>query len=647
MSFVHLNGISLAYGDRDILKDINISLNSGDKIAIAGLNGSGKSTLLKIFSGSISPDTGTRSVSPDTRIGYLPQHGIEHSGKKLEAEADTAYEFFHRLEEKRIETEHEISALPESSPQLQTLLTSHLAIMEILDGADYYNRKRHIDSVLHGLGFTAADLEKDTSAFSGGWQMRIALAKLLLSNPEFLLLDEPTNYLDLEARNWLESFLQSYRGGYCIVSHDRFFLDSTVKRVAEIFLAKLEMYSGNYTAYEQSRLQKIAMLEKEYAKQQMEIKKLEEFISRFRYNQSKAAQVQSRIKTLEKILPVEIPPGFQTMSIRFPDPPHSGKHVLKLLSITKSYGEHTVIGSFSMEIMRGEKIVLSGQNGAGKSTLMRIIAGQDTGYTGDLQYGTDVKVGYFAQDFDKKIKGTLSIIEFMEQQCPTALLPRLRDMLGGFLFHGDDIHKHLDVLSGGEKSRIALLSLLLSPSNVLVLDEPTNHLDLKSKDILLDALARYSGTVVFVSHDRDFIERLATKVVNLSENPPKIYHGDYSYFLSQYNANGEQDRKLDEENSKEISENQLSREERKKIKMRLRKLSEQEADILNQLEKLENEKNKLVDKLIQPEVYANGEQTRGIKVRLSSIESDELKLHSVWEETASELSDLQSRFPDT
>ena len=638
MAFIHLANISLAFSDRDILKNVNFGLNTGERKAVAGVNGSGKSTLLKILGGLITPDNGEYSKSPETRIGYLSQHGITHTGSTLREEAEKAFFYFHENENLRRKLEGQISEMPEGSDELNGLLDKHHSVLEMLQTSGYYHRNAGIETVFSGLGFSNDDFDRKTESFSGGWQMRIALGKLLLSNPDFLLLDEPTNYLDLEARNWLESFLLNFRGGFCIVSHDRFFLDSTVKEVIEVFLGSLKVYRGTYSQFEKTRDERLAQLEKEYKLQQIEIKKHEEFINRFRYKDSKASLVQSRIKMLEKIVPVEIPPGYKHISINFPPPPHSGKHMVRIHGLTKNYDSLDVISNFDADIMRGEKIVLAGPNGAGKSTLMRIIAGKDQNFSGNLAYGTDVRIGYFSQEFDKEITGSMSIIQFMETHSPSQYVPKLRDMLGAFLFHGDDIHKSLSVLSGGEKSRVALLKLLLSPVNLLILDEPTNHLDLMSKDILFKSLEEYTGTVIFVSHDRDFISQLATRVINLDEKPPKSYPGDYEYFLSQYRPSEITSKIESAASSQTVSSVQLSREERKKIKMLIKKLTAREEEILEKIDSVQTSREKLLSQLSEEGIYTDGEKVKELKAGLSSADSEEQALHTEWETVAEELS---------
>ncbi len=541
MAFVQLSGISLAFGDRDVLKDINFNLDTASRAALAGPNGSGKSTLMKVMAGLQRADSGERVVQKETRISYLPQSGIVHRGATLKQEAELAFTSLHELARRKEDLEEQLGSVREDDAGTEQLLFEHHEIQEHLLSVNFYGRTETIESVLEGLGFSRSDLDRETGEFSGGWQMRIALAKVLLEQPDILLLDEPTNYLDIEARSWLEGWLQRFRGGYFIVSHDRYFLDVTVTEVAELWNGSLKRFRGNYSSYERSRAQELDALIARYESQQAEIEKVEAFINRFRYNASKAAMVQSRIKYLEKIERIEIPDSMKRMHFRFPPAPHSGKQVVELASIHKSYGDNQVIKGLDLNLTRGEKLVVVGRNGAGKSTLMRIGAAVDSDFTGEVRYGAGVRIGYFSQDMESHLHPNLTIIEELEKDAPTHLVPMLRNLLGAFLFPGDDIYKPISVLSGGEKSRVALLKLLLYPSNLLILDEPTNHLDLRSKDVLLDALKAFTGTLMFVSHDRYFIEGLATSVLELGPSGARLFPGDYEYYLWKIDesANGE------------------------------------------------------------------------------------------------------------
>ena len=453
--------------------------------------------------------------------------------------------------------------------------------------------------------------------------MRIALAKVLMQNPDILLLDEPTNYLDLEARGWLEQFLQDYKGGFLLVSHDRYFLDVTINEVYELFNGELKRYPGNYTHYEKVREVELKTLIAAYEQQQQEIAKLEEFITRFGYKATKAAQAQEYQKKLEKMVRIEIPESLKKIHFNFPPAPHAGKLVLRLNGITKSYdGLHNVLNKLDLTLENGDRLVVAGRNGAGKSTLLRIIAEQDSAFTGELIPGAGVKIGYFSQDNAETIRGKETILEYLEGRAPLELIPKLRDMLGAFLFRGDDVYKSLDVLSGGEKSRIALLQLLLSPVNLLVLDEPTNHLDLHSKDVLLSALRGFGGTVIFVSHDRGFIEQLATKVLHLEPGVSAFYPGGYDYYLEQL----EKQNGVTEETETpaavnaaatvtpaDTSTGKLSWEEQKKQEAERRKKEKALARLEEEIAELEEKKSALEQKLSDPAVYSNGEKAKAVQ----------------------------------
>ncbi|MGN0717831.1 ABC-F family ATP-binding cassette domain-containing protein, partial [Treponema berlinense] len=506
MAFVQFSQVSLAFGDRDILKNVSVNLQAGSKVALTGANGSGKSTLIKVMAGLVQPDGGQRVAQKDARIAYLPQSGLTHHGCSLREEADKAFGFGYELQ---AEMEKIGDKLKNGEGNEKLLLERHDAILTELEESGWNRRQVMAEQVLAGLGFSREDLDKNCEEFSGGWQMRIALGKALMVNPDILLLDEPTNYLDIEARGWLEKFLDNYKGGFLLVSHDRYFLDHTVNEVYELFNGELKRYPGNYTHYEKVREIELETLIREYEKQQAEIAHLQEFINRFGVQATKAAQAQERQKMLDKILEkqIVIPESLKKIHFKFPPAPHSGRLVATLSKITKSYdGEHNVLQNLDLVLENGERLVVAGHNGAGKSTLLRIIAGADSDFSGEVKLGSGVKIGYFSQDNAETLKGSASVLETVESEAPLELIPKIRDMLGAFLFRGDDVHKSLDVLSGGEKARVALLKLLLRPVNFLILDEPTNHLDMHSKDVLLDALKDFGGTVIFVSHDRGFIE---------------------------------------------------------------------------------------------------------------------------------------------
>lgn len=659
MAFVQFSKVSLAFGDRDILKDVSVNLATGSKVALTGANGAGKSTLIKIMAGLVEPDSGQRIVQKDTRIAYLPQSGLTHRGSTLLEEADKAFQFGYKIQE---EIEQLGEQLKQNPSNTDFLLERHSSLLSKLEDSGWYRRQSQAESVLLGLGFSREDFSKRTEEFSGGWQMRIALAKALMQNPDILLLDEPTNYLDIEARNWLESFLKNFTGGFLLVSHDRYFLDVTINEVYELFGGDLKSYSGNFSKYEKIRAIELQTLMAEYEKQQAEIAHLEDFIRRFGYKATKAAQAQDRQKALDKILQnkIEIPESLKKIHFKFPPAPHSGNIVLRMTDIKKSYdGQFNVLDNLELLLEKGERLVVAGHNGAGKSTLLRIVAGVDQNFSGKIELGAGVTIGYFSQDNAETICGSQSVIDYIESIAPLELIPKVRDMLGAFLFRGDDVNKSLDVLSGGEKTRVALLQLLLHPVNLLVLDEPTNHLDMHSKDVLLNALKDFGGTVIFVSHDRGFIQDLATRVLELTPGHFRNFVGDYEYYMQrlsdelsgvvgEYNAGtlsssnlgiGASNNVSNTNNSvvenSTVSTGALSWEEEKKLQAERRKKEKEVNRLEEEISKVEQKISDLQNQLANPDVYSNGEKAKAVQNQISELEIQLEKLNVDWENAAS------------
>lgn len=649
MAFVQFSQVSLAFGDRDILKNVSVNLMTGTKAALTGANGAGKSTLIKVMAGLIKPDSGSRICQKETRIAYLPQSGLTHHGCSLKEEADRAFEFGYDIQ-KQIDQIGE--QLEKGTGNTDNLLATQAELIAKLEESGWHRREATAESVLMGLGFSQEDLQKQTEEFSGGWQMRIALAKALMQNPDILLLDEPTNYLDIEARTWLEKFLSNYKGAFLLVSHDRYFLDVTVNEVYELFGGDLKRYKGNFTHYEQVREVELKTLIAEYEKQQDEIEKLQDFIRRFGVQATKAAQAQERQKQLDKILAqkIEIPESLKKIHFKFPEAPHAGHLVLRTKGLTKSYdGKTNVIENLDLTVENGEMLVVAGRNGAGKSTLLRMLAGVDPITSGEVIPGTGVKIGYFSQDNAETIKGDETILEYVESQAPTELVPKVRDMLGSFLFRGDDVFKSLNVLSGGEKSRIALLQLLLRANNLLILDEPTNHLDMHSKDVLMNALKDFGGTVIFVSHDRGFIEGLATKVLELKPGSHREFPGNYKYYMERIEAEeagivGQFERgtgiATSSVNSTKTSEakadatksaGKLNWEEQKKIEAERRKNEKEVARLETEIAKAEEEKSALESKMALPEVYSNGAKAKEVQQKIDETTKKIETLTQAWE----------------
>jgi ATP-binding cassette, subfamily F, member 3 len=651
MAFVQFSQVSLAFGDRDILKNVSVNLQTGTKAALTGANGAGKSTLIKVMAGLVSPDSGRRIVQKDSRIGYLPQSGLTHHGCTLLEEADSAFQFGYDMQ---AEIDRIGDELRKNPPNTDALVERQAELITELDESGWYRRQASSETVLLGLGFSRDDLKKQTEEFSGGWQMRIALAKVLMQQPDILLLDEPTNYLDIDARSWLEQFLQTYKGGFLLVSHDRYFLDVTINEVYELFNGDLKHYAGNFTHYEEIRKVELKTLIAAYEQQQQEIQHLEDFINRFGAKATKAAQAQDRQKQLDKIVRIEIPESLKQIHFTFPPAPHAGKLVLRMNGITKSYdGNRNVIDNLDITLENGERLVVAGHNGAGKSTLLRIIAGVDKDFTGEIIPGAGVKTGYFSQDNAETITGSQSILEYIEDIAPLELIPKVRDMLGAFLFRGDDVFKSLTVLSGGEKSRVALLQLLLRPINLLILDEPTNHLDMHSKDVLMNALMDFGGTVVFVSHDRGFIEGLATRVLELTPGHYRNFSGDYTYYqerlaaeqagtAGEFSMSGSTAAAVRIEQAASVAaemkrSGQLSWEEEKKQKAERRRLERDVERLEQQIDETEKQKKGLEDKMSSPEVYSSGERCRRIQNQIADLEKQLAELNTEWEAAAEKI----------
>ena len=525
MVTLQIQNLNLAFGDRDILKDVSFTLDGKSRAALAGANGCGKSTLLKVITGQLASDGMNISKTRGIHISYLPQSDIVLPHKTV---YETAEEGYARFRETADEIERLRSEITQENYEAKLSLIDELE--RRLEDASYDRRQARIEQILQGLGFRRSDFSRVTSEFSGGYQMRIALARILVESPDILLLDEPTNYLDIEAITWLKNYLKNFPGGLMLVSHDIDFLDETVNVVYELFKGKLTRYSGNYSSYLKQREAEIEEIMHRYEEQQSEIEKTERFIERFRYKATKSRQVQSRITALEKMEIIEIPDHLKKLSFSFPPAPHSGNDVEIAEHLHKAYGDHVIFNDLSFIVRKKERLAIAGRNGTGKSTLLRILAHQDDSFSGTLRDGAGLKIGYYAQESEKTLNNANTVLGELEEVADTGDLPRLRNMLGSFLFHDDDVFKSVSVLSGGEKSRLALLKILLHPANLLLLDEPTNHLDINTKEMLLEAIKAYDGTVVFVSHDTHFIKNLATRILYLSDEEPVFFEGDYDYF---------------------------------------------------------------------------------------------------------------------
>jgi ATP-binding cassette, subfamily F, member 3 len=528
---IQISSLTKSFGDRVLFDNVTWQISDGERVGLCGPNGSGKTTLLKIFAGLDECDAGSVVKPSDVTIGYLPQDGLTHSGRTVYEEALLAFEPLMAVKAEMHELEERLGHPDVPDGEHELMLSRYSDLQDRFRLHDGYSIDLKIATVLHGLGFSQADLERPCETFSGGWQMRIALAKLLLGRPNLLLLDEPTNHLDLDARNWLEEYLHDYPFAVILVSHDRYFLDTVVTRIAEVYLRTLTDYTGNYSHYLEESQAKLERVREAKRQQDEELARMKMFIDRFRYQATKAAQVQSRIKMVEKIVPIEVPPERKRVHFSFPTSVKSGRMVLELKHVHKAYGDNVVFRRTALHIERGDRIAIVGPNGTGKSTLMRMLAGVESPDSGERVEGHQVVMQYFAQDEAARLDPALTVYDTLQAGSPNHMVPAIRNILGGFLFSGDDVYKRAGVLSGGERTRLAVARMLLRPSNTLLLDEPTNHLDLDSKDVLLEALEDYGGTLVFVSHDRYFVERLANRIVEVGGGEAHSYPGRYEEFL--------------------------------------------------------------------------------------------------------------------
>jgi ATP-binding cassette subfamily F protein 3 len=659
---ITLSGVSLAFGDRVILEEVTFTLPRGRRFALYGANGSGKTTLMRVIVGELAPDGGGVHRERDTRVAYLPQSGNASAldlSNSLYAEVEKAFEEGRRMSQELARVEEELTAHRAESPEALRLLERHQQLGDRLEGSGYARRRERIERVLAGLGFAREEHGKPVGQFSQGWRMRIGLARVLCEQAQILLLDEPTNYLDLEARTWLEQFLRDTPAGVLVVSHDRYFLDTTVDTVAELYGGRLTLYPGSFSAYERRREAELAQIEEAYERQQEEIARMEVFIRRFRYKASKARQVQSRLGQLQRLARIQPPPVQKRVRFHFPDPPHGGNLVLRLEALGKAYGAKHLFGGLELELSRGEKLALVGPNGAGKSTLMRLLARQEAPSEGAVVYGAGLSLGYYSPDHPEELSGSESVLERVEGWAPTHLIPQLRNLLGAFLFRDEDVFKPVGVLSGGEKSRLVLLSLLLHPANCLLLDEPTNHLDLLSKDVLLDALVRYPGTLVFVSHDRYFIEKLATRVLELEGGRARVFPGDYAYYLWRKQKEAAADREApappggaassahgDEgpaapagvpPATRPVDSAAAARLRAKRLQGDLRRLAREEEGILAELERLAAARRQLEQDLSDGEVYRDGARVKLLLQELEANTRRQEELTSRWEAVDREL----------
>ncbi|MGQ9643573.1 MAG: ABC-F family ATP-binding cassette domain-containing protein [Ignavibacterium sp.] len=653
---IDLINVSLQFNGKYLFKDVNYKISSGDKISLVGANGTGKSSLLKIITGEIEPESGRVQRQKNISIGYLPQENVAHANKTLLEEATSALSNIIKLQEKEAELQNELSKDNLSDDERDDLIHQlgevHLRLLEL----DSYSANAKIEKILKGLGFEEEDFDRYTETFSGGWQMRIALAKILISQNDILLMDEPTNHLDIDSLNWLISFLKSYRGALVVVSHDKNFINQVTDKTLEIYLGKFYTFKGDYDSYLKFKEERDAQAIHQYELQQKKIKETEKFIERFRYKATKARQVQSRIKQLEKLELVELPESKNEIEIKFPTPVQSGRTPIQLIGISKSYGEKTVLKNVDLTIERGDKIAFVGPNGAGKTTLAKIIAGVLKPDSGERIIGHNTFVSYYAQDVADNLDPELDVLDSVYGINEEKTVAELRSLLGSFLFTGDDVFKKVGVLSGGEKSRVALCKILLTKANLIILDEPTNHLDISSKKILQKALIDFPGSLVIVSHDVDFLRPIINKVLDIRKSGLRIFNGDIDYYLYKRKEFLEEENNYSKKsyNSTNNSHNDdsVSRKEQKRLEAELRQkkyqatknLTKEIEKIEKQISLLEDEQKTIQTKLADPDFYSNPEEVKQTNKRFKEVEKELEELLQNWELKTEELNKILNQF---
>ena len=650
-----VENVSIQFLGRVLYKELSFTVSTKDRVCFAGPNGAGKSTLMKIIAGLMNPDSGSINRAKYTEVGYLPQDGIKHTGRTLFKEAETAFENEMLLKRSVDECSEQLGKLNPTSPDYAEVLEKFGELQLKLDSFDISKMKPNIERVLIGLGFKYSDMDRETSEFSGGWQMRLALAKLLLKSPSVLLLDEPTNHLDIDSQLWLENYIQSYQGSVIIISHDSAFLDLLVKKTLAFEAGKVTEFAGNYSYYvEQSEIQR-QQIQRAYNNQQKDIAKAEQFINRFRSKARRASQAQSRLKQLERIERIQLPQeATKSIKLEFPQPERSGQIVIELTNVVKAYGKNVVFNDFNFRIDRGEKIAVVGANGAGKSTFSRILSGAENFDAGNRKLGHKVSISHFAQDHAEKLNPNMNVLETIEEVAGSDAAGNLRSLLGCFLFRGDDVFKKVSVLSGGERSRLSLAKILLKPANFLILDEPTNHLDMESQKVLQDALIAYKGTIVIVSHNRDFLDPITDKVIEFHSDaqPVKEFHGNLSSFIESRSKENLETPKSNIPKKKNVK----SPANRKEMRKAQGKIRQEKSEILKPLqlrleqieekiESLEYRKKEIEDLMIDENFFKSKDHIELTEEhKTSSLELE--SAFSDWSKISDEIEDVSKIFEE-
>ena len=649
--------VSLSFGGRDLFEEISFRIGTHDRIGLVGSNGAGKSTLLRILIGENSPDKGEIAKAKYVTAGYLPQEGMHVEGRTLYKEVETAFGDVLEAQARLEEVHERMGVVSHEDEEFAELLELYGELQHKLEDSDAFRMKAKIEKVLLGLGFSVDDMDRQTDEFSGGWQMRIALAKLLLIQPSLLLLDEPTNHLDLDSLQWLEEYLQSYEGAVIVVSHDRRFLDNMTTKTYELSLGKLTEYSGNYSYFVVEKEERKLLTLAAFRNQQQHIKQTEQFVDRFRYKASKARQVQSRIKQLEKMEMVEIEDEESGIRFNFPPAPSSGRVAMELRGIHKSYGEKRIFSGIDFDIDRGDRIAFVGVNGAGKSTLSKIISGVEPFERGERKLGHNVIVSYFAQHQADELNPRNDVLGTVDEVATGEIRKTLRNLLGCFLFSGDDVFKKVGVLSGGEKSRLALAKMLLQPCNLIVMDEPTNHLDMRSKAVMQQALMKFEGSYVIVSHDRDFLDPIVNKVVEFSKGRIKTYLGNVSEYIyakqKEQNtaqaasaANQQQQKKKEEQKLSDKERKRIEAEQRQKRSHLTKPVQQKIYKLEREIETKEKQKTEFEELMGHADFYRDGEKVKEVTTHYKALEAELADIYFKWGEVTKELEKINAEFEE-
>ncbi len=646
-----INDLSLQYGAKHIFRNVSVQVHAGDRIGLVGVNGTGKSTLLRIMCGELETDPGVVNRAAWFSVAYLPQEvTLASADRTLYQEAEAAFADVLAAQEELEAIGSRLAALGQDDPELPGLLERQGELQHVLEGRDVFRIRPEIERVLFGLGFSRSDLKRRVADFSGGWIMRLLLARLLLQKPSLLLLDEPTNHLDLDSLTWLEEFLQQYDGAMVIISHDRVFLDRVTASTWELSLGRLTVYKGNYSRYLEEKEQRLQLERAAYENQQALIRQTERFITRFRSKSTKARQVQSRVRMLEKMERIELSESERSIHFTFPPAAPSGRDVLQLENVRKEYPGKEVFSALSFSLQRGDKLAVVGVNGAGKSTLLRILAGLEEA-EGRIRIGHNVIRSYFGQHQARELAGELSVLDTVYNAAADMTMTQVRSLLGAFLFSGDEVDKPVSVLSGGEKSRVALARMLVQPANLMLLDEPTNHLDISSQEVLQEALAQYGGTIIVVSHNRCFANAFVNKVLEIRNGRATLYEGNVDDYLARRQqedgAEAGPARQEKDSGGGQGRDRKALRRERARMRQQLgetlKPWKKKSGEAEKKIEKLEERKAELERVMADPDLYNDQQRWAETSREYGRIERHLERAYAVWEEAQEKMEEIEAR----